>query len=117
MNVRAKGSAGEREFCSWLKKNFSIDTERNLDQVREGGSDIIWDRFAFEIKRVENPDLESFWLQAKGECDGKTPIVAFRRNRHKWSFLIGPENIGCKHGFLQLKEETFKEWFKNEITR
>lgn len=118
INARSKGARGEREFCVWLEKNLGVKVSRNIDQVREGGIDILGvGNFAFEIKRVEKPDLEGFWLQAKREATkiNKIPIVAYRRNNYRWQFLIGPENLNCKYGFIQLKEKTFIEWIKQKL--
>ena len=119
INSRAKGSQGEREWCAFLLKHFDIEAERNLDQVRDGGCDIITDHYVFEVKRVENLDIQNAWIQAKtaslafnGE---KTPIVAFRRNREKWNCAISSFNIGMKYGYIILPEKVFINWFKNEL--
>lgn len=66
-NGRAKGATGEREFCKWLSDNLNIShAERNLEQVRSGGADIVnVYPFVFEVKRVENLDLTAAWIQVK----------------------------------------------------
>lgn len=115
INAKKKGAEGEREFCRWIQKNLELDflPERNLDQVRNGGADILGVYpFVFEIKRVENLDLVSAWIQCKtaAEKEKGEPVVAFRKNRNAWSFMISASYIGCSRGFLILQEREFIEW-------
>lgn len=123
VNGRAKGSAGEREFCQWLYDNFDLDKipERNLEQTREGGADILdITPFVFEVKRQERLDLNSWWLQvltATRERDTEIdidhiPVVAFRQNNKKWEFLISAKYIGLEHGFIRLHAIRFIQWAK-----
>ena len=98
INSRAKGANGEREFAKWLKENLNLQTlpQRNLEQVREGGSDILGvGQFVFEVKRVENLDLLTWWNQVVNDARllNKEPVVAFRQNNKKWEFLISARNI------------------------
>jgi hypothetical protein len=37
-----------------------------------------------EVKRTERLQLWQAIDQAAGECDGKTPLLCFRRNRSDW---------------------------------
>ena len=121
INVRAKGASGEREMCKWLDKNLGIQSERNLDQVRSGGADIITEEFVFEVKRVENLDIQGAWIQCKTACsnvneqDGtnRTGVVCFRRNKEKWSFAISAKNIGLQYGYVILPEKVFIEWVEH----
>lgn len=118
INSRAKGAAGEREFCNWLFKSFPeiVDKpQRNLEQVRSGGSDIIVPPFCFEVKRVENLDLQLAWKQCKKAARDLDlePVVAHRRNRHPWSFLVSASHIGCDVGYIQLTESVFISWAEN----
>lgn len=121
INSRAKGANGEREFCKWLAKNFNVELpERNLEQVRHGGADIIdIEPFFFEVKRVENIDLYSWWnqvrLSVKSSPFEKIPVVAFRQNRSPWEFLISAECIGSKRGFVRLQENVFIKWAEKII--
>ena len=119
VNARAKGSAGEREFCKWLQETLNLDRtlERNLNQVRNGGADIedVYP-FLFEIKRCEQLKLRDWWFQVKTaakDSPGSIPIVAYRQNRKKWKFLISAQYIGLERGFIQLEEIEFKQWLKN----
>ncbi len=126
INVRNKGASGEREFCKWLEVNFNLGElpTRNLEQVRSGGTDIILPPFAFEVKRVEKPDWESFWCQSViaarklSEINGFEfeAIVAHRYNRKPWTFLITSAHIGVPNGFLHINERVFKQYINNKET-
>lgn len=120
INSRTKGAVGEREFCKWLYDNFNIPMpERNLEQVRSGGSDIIdFEPFFFEVKRCELLDLDSWWIQVvsavrKSHNAVAVPVVAFRQNRKQWEFLISAKNIGLDKGYMRLKERIFLQWSRN----
>ena len=114
INARAKGASGEREFCKWLEKHFTLPeiAKRNLTQVREGGADIIVPPFSFEVKRVEGLDVAAAWVQCKSDAAvlSLEPVLAHRKNRQPWSFAISARHIGCGLGFVQLDERTFKLW-------
>lgn len=123
MNIRGKGAGGERQLCKWIKDNLGFEAERNLNQVRSGGSDIITYWFVFEVKRVEKLDVTAAWVQCKCDTDkvnenrlanGETnlaePVLAYRQNRKPWSFAIRAAHIGLEKGYLLLTERTFKQW-------
>lgn len=120
INGRRKGAAGEREFCKWLKDKMNIEAERNLEQTRSGGSDIIINGFCFEIKRVEVLDKRSWWVQSviaskelsEQENHEYEPIVAYRQNRKPWNFLISARHIGLAVGYIEIQEREFTRWFK-----
>ena len=136
INSRVKGASGEREFCQWLDIHLDIaHGERNLEQVRSGGADIInCYPFVFEVKRVENLDLDAAWIQVKEAWreikyegyDGThqyttgdenlIPVVSFRYNRKPWEFLISAELIGNSLGYMRLNEKTFKEFALKELS-
>ncbi len=117
INARAKGAAGEREFCQWLEKNLGLGyrPERNLEQVRNGGYDVKVGDFVFEVKRCQVISEKNWWVQVKTACEeinGAIPIVAYRQNRKKWNFLISAQNIGLDLGYIRLTEPIFLEWIK-----
>jgi len=116
---RAKGAAGEREFCKWLQTKFGLDElpTRNLEQTREGGADILgFKPFIFEVKRVEVLSLRHWWRQAvlaaKMGVGGEIPVVAFRQNRQPWRFLISASylNPRIETGYIQVEEREFLMW-------
>lgn len=118
IDSRRKGATGERQFCKWLAENLDImGAERNLEQVRSGGADVITEEFCFEVKRVENLDIAGAWRQCSvatkklnAERGQLEPVLAFRKNGAKWSFAISAKHIGLKTGFMILNEYTFKNW-------
>ena len=116
LNARSKGNSGEREFCQWIGANFDLDflPERNLEQVRNGGTDVILPPFGFEVKRRESLDLDSWWIQVKNDCERHDldliPVVAFRQNRKGWQFLISGSNIGLDFGYVRINKKCFLKW-------
>jgi len=118
INIRKKGQQGEREFCKWLLKTLDLKElpSRNLDQVRSGGADILAvSPFVFEIKRCETLNLKAWWKQVSTAAyyPGDVPVVAYRKNRQPWRFLISSVHIGVPKGFVQLEEKEFCKWLKN----
>jgi len=122
INGRAKGAAAEREAAQWLKDTFHLEVtpERNLEQVRSGGHDLLhFQPFAFEIKRCETLALRQWWVQAVTSCTDEynEPVVMYRQNRKQWQFLISAKHIGLKTGYIQLAAPEFVRWVKAYITR
>ena len=115
--AKNKGSSGERELCNWFDKNFVFPEKptRNLEQVRNGGSDITCIAgLCIEVKRVEKLDIQSAWVQcvtASRKMDSQNePVVAFRYNHKPWEFLISAKHIDLNIGYLRLTERTFIKW-------
>jgi hypothetical protein len=131
VNARAKGAAGEREFAKWLHEYLSLEVmpERNLEQVRSGGADIVnVYPFIFEVKRVETLDLASWWIQCKAaweeirNFEGATdtnliPVVAFRQNRQPWEFLVSAQLLKLELGFIRLNQATFQRFAIRQLKR
>lgn len=125
---RRKGASGERQFCKWLWDYLEIDAERNLNQTRDGGADVITADFIFEVKRVEkNLNLANAWRQVavaskainkrrrdNGESVAE-PVLAHRCNGQAWSFCISAKHIGLHNGFIMLNERNFLEWAKLQM--
>lgn len=91
---RNKGKAGEREFAKLLGEALGIEFNRNLDQVRNGGYDLIGlEQLAIEVKRQENLAVGSWWKQALSQAkEGQTPILAYRQSRKPWTVVV-PEDF------------------------
>lgn len=125
INVRTKGAQGEREFCKWLYENMNVPLpQRNLEQVRSGGSDIIEvEPFFFEVKRCETLSLDAWWHQVVVACKksmldpSPVPVVCFRQNRKPWEFLISASQIGNDKGHVRLSERVFLEWSSRLIIK
>lgn len=98
INSRAKGAAGEREFCKeltlFLGDALVEPLKRNLEQTRNGGHDILGlEGFALEIKRykrIKDGDIKKFWDQACEQATriGATPTLAFREDMQSWRIRI-----------------------------
>lgn len=101
INSRAKGAAGEREFCrvlgDLLGDALVEPLKRNLEQTRNGGHDILGlEGFALEIKRykrVKDGDIKKFWEQAceQAERAGGYPALAYREDLQSWRVRIPME--------------------------
>lgn len=125
LNAKTKGAAGEREFCDYLHKTFGLEQkpERNLEQVRSGGCDVICFPFAFEVKRREQLMFGDWWNQVtdavtkdpSSSAHGLIPVVAFRQNKKEWEFLIGGNHIGVPFGFIHINKYVFNKWVKNKL--
>lgn len=109
INSNAKGGSGEREFCKWLKDELGIEAERKLGQARDEGADILVGPYVIEVKRCEVIQKRQWWLQVSNSEKG-TRIVAYRKNRNPWRFLISAKHLGLSVGFLELEEFCFKAW-------
>lgn len=131
MNARSKGISGELEFCDWLYRKALVMSmpHRNLDQVRSGGIDVIPKDhpFVYEVKRVENVTelvLDRWWLKAtidtnkhnKLTSENRETIVAYRKNKGDWSFLIGVEKLlGVTGTYAIVKANVFIKYAQKRI--
>lgn len=107
MHVRNKGHNGEREFAQVLRERFPRlkKVERNVDQVRDGGADIISVKpFAIEVKRQENLQINAWWKQACQQANKRNPVpvLVFRQNRKSWRVIMKSSDV--LKGKLALKE-------------
>ena len=108
INSRNKGRAAETELIGELKKllpdDMTRDLERNLEQTRGGGHDILGLKgWAPEVKRyaaVLPADMESFWTQATTQArnDRSRPALFFREDRRDWRVVLRASDIaGGEH--------------------
>lgn len=104
INSRTKGANGEREFAAALHAELGVTLARNLEQVRNGGHDLViadeahplagsLGRFAIECKRyagVKPALLARWWKQAAQQAQdaGKLPCLAFRADRQPWGVIV-----------------------------
>lgn len=97
INSRAKGKSAERELINILKVHlpeYANDLERNLEQTRNGGHDILGlPGWCIEVKRyarVTQGDLIGFWSQAceQARKDGGRPALAYRLDRQEWRVIV-----------------------------
>jgi len=89
VNSRTKGHNGEREFIHYLEENGITGLTRNLDQTRDGGSDILGlPKLCIEVKRCETLNIEKWWQQTLNEIRGKQiPVLAYRQSRKPWTIV------------------------------
>ena len=89
---RTKGQVGERELCAILSRDLGLDLTRNLDQVREGGADILGvPGFIIECKRCQVLNKAMWWKQvvkAGLQYPHLIPVVAYRMNRQPWRYML-----------------------------
>jgi Holliday junction resolvase len=89
INSRTKGATAERELARILGDRLGITLQRNLDQWRAGGFDLIGlDQLAIEVKRQENLNIGAWWEQARRQATGKIPILAYRQSRRPWAIVV-----------------------------
>ena len=81
---RTKGATYEREIVTALKDVLGIDAKRNLTQTREGGGDIVLDKYLIECKRRASISVYAWMKQAEESCDTKQkPIVVCRADNQQ----------------------------------
>jgi len=106
INSRVKGRSGEQEIVKLLttklgdflvdRHGHPLEISRNLDQVREGGADIMSiPPFAIEIKRHENLLVNAWWSQTLSQCTRTNPIpvLMYRKNRQPWTVRMLARDI------------------------
>lgn len=101
INVRGKGSAGEREICDILSARLNLKTKltRNLEQTRYGGADIMTLKpFAIEVKRQQNLQINDWLRQAVSQVTKKNhiPVLIYRQNKQKWAVMIPFNTVANK---------------------
>lgn len=116
INSRAKGKSGELEVVHILREELGVEATRNLDQWRDGGSDILglagW---AIEVKRAKTPLLKSWWEQTVRQAGtSKTPVLWYRLDRKHWRVVLPLHSITKDFGLrteLEWTVETTPEVF------
>jgi len=78
---RRKGASHEREVVNILKAS-GHDCARNLDQVRDGGGDILFGDWLIECKRRKAIAIYEWWDQVVIACRKKT-IPEVTRVEHR----------------------------------
>lgn len=106
MNSRRKGASGEREFAAVLHEHLGARLVRNLEQVRNGGRDLlppegdddpltqVLAKLAIEVKRYRTASTaitaqeRLWWAQAASKASGLVPVLAWRADRGFWRVLV-----------------------------
>lgn len=89
--------------------------ERNLEQSRAGGCDIIglpW--IAIEVKHQETLQLASWWLQTLSQArkNNAIPCLIYRQNRVSWKAVVELEIAKNVVVPVTLDLESFLLWFE-----
>ena len=86
---RRKGASAERELFGLLRDELGLMVERNLAQTRNGGADSVSiPGLSIEVKRQEKAFAEAWWRQACEQAGSDTPVLAYRRSRQPWRFVL-----------------------------
>lgn len=132
---KRKGAAGERQACALLGTMLSGRTtvgpngapvaylehlQRNLDQVRSGGSDIMGiDGLCIEVKRCETLTVGTWWQQVNRAADEaqRLPVLMYRQNRRAWQFCLPAMLLlPSLDGYITLGEREFAVWLNHWVT-
>jgi Holliday junction resolvase len=90
INSRKKGQVGEREVIHILREELGLDASRNLDQWRDGGSDVLGlNGWSIEVKRAKAPLLKQWWEQTCRQTgDHEFPCLWYRLDRRDWRVVV-----------------------------
>lgn len=106
---RTKGQGGERELCKLLSQLLKLEKplERNVDQTRIGGADIVdLKPFAIEVKRQQTLQINTWLAQAVSQATKRNPIpvLVYRKNGGKWTVML-PAGVAFKKRFTGAQKE------------
>ena len=95
---RRKGAAGEREWVDELRKQGFPVEGRQLGQARDGGGDVRFKPFLYEVKRYNAIAVRKWLDQAEASVlqykEGEVPVVAMREDGRKdWMILMRAEDF------------------------
>lgn len=87
---RNKGAKGEREVVRILNESLGTDAQRNLDQTRDGGTDISLPPYGIEVKRRRQMGFYAWMHQAEKACGaaGLRPVVIARADGEDWVAIV-----------------------------
>ena len=92
MNSRQKGAAGEREAAAALAAILGCEGKRSQQHSgTESTSDVLISatpNLWFEVKRVENLNVNKAIRVAGMQCGAKTPVLVHRKNGGEWLLTI-----------------------------
>lgn len=94
VNSKQKGKKGEREWAKFCREQ-GYDVRRT--QQYAGGMEESADCVGLpgihqEVKRVERLNILEAYEQAVRDSKGGIPIVAHRKNNHKWMVTMSAED-------------------------
>ena len=86
MNSRRKGAAAELEVAHILQDHGFPGAERNLEQSRDGGGDIVIGGYVFEVKRRATL-AETKWRDQvcnAAHAHNASPVLVTRADNGTW---------------------------------
>jgi len=95
INVRNKGSQGERECAKIIEDLLGIKCRRNLSQYQSGGFDLEGlEGWAVEVKRAKKATLPAWWKQTveQAQAADLKPVLWYRIDHKLWRVVI-PLNL------------------------
>lgn len=95
INPRRKAKDAELELAGLLHERLGLRVQRNLDQCRQGGHDLILPGWALEVKRATKVLRNTWWQQTVHQADAAElrPALAWRANRQPWKFLLALRDL------------------------
>ena len=97
INSKQKGARAEREFSSFVKEYFQVDSRRGVQyQGSPDSPDIVCNipNLHFEVKHVEKLNIYNAMTQASEDASAdQIPVVAHRRNHYDWLITIKASDI------------------------
>ena len=128
INSKQKGANGERELIRLLQEAVDetvgkdvVKLERNLEQTRYGGYDVIGlDWLAAEVKRCEAVEVDKWWAKLVSIADAhQTPAIFYRRNLEPWKVYcrvrISTKTGGAVRMLGSVALSDWLVWFKEEL--
>jgi hypothetical protein len=85
---RTKGAGFEREICHVLSESLGGKFTRNLDQVRDGGGDIMLPGYLIECKRRARISIYEWMEQATKACNAEQKPIVIARADNKDALAI-----------------------------
>jgi len=103
MNSRNKGASYEREIANRFAEYLGVEVKRNLDQSRDGGSDISLPPYLIECKRRARIIVYEWIEQAAKAADNKNmvPIVVCRADREDDLVILRLNDFLPLMGFME----------------
>ena len=104
INSRDKGKRGELEAAHFLTDAGYPASRGRQYSGRDDAPDIVCNSLPgihWEIKRVEQLNIESALKQAEHDAGNKLPIVMHRRNGNEWKLTLRASTFAPLLGMLQ----------------
>ena len=120
INPKSKGSDGERELAKLLTQQLGILVQRNLEQSRKSGADVILPGWSIEVKRTKRHIYKNeWWSQCLDRAqDGTRPALAYRADWRPWRIVVRMSDVTCPNSgypdelVAELPLDSFSAWVR-----